>query len=224
VLRAQIVRVLLGSGAFDWGDTRLTAAVLALFVFSLIAQSTLLLLIRAFYAGGRTFTPLWVAVFSSAISVGLAIVLLGFYATHEVFRTQLESWFRLEGVVGTEVLMLTFAFVCGQFIQLVVLMVISAKTFCISYRPLLRLLAEALAAALAGGFSAYAALAFVVDGINQETFIGISLQGLVAGVIGLIAVVLVYRVCKAPELFEIYRSFHSKIFKTDVIAPQPDTL
>src|SRR3989344_3840213 len=32
VLRAQIVRVVLGSGAFDWNDTRLTAAVLALFI------------------------------------------------------------------------------------------------------------------------------------------------------------------------------------------------
>ncbi len=35
VLRAQIVRVVLGSGAFDWNDTRLTAAVLALFIISL---------------------------------------------------------------------------------------------------------------------------------------------------------------------------------------------
>jgi hypothetical protein len=103
-------------------------------------------------------------------------------------------------------------------------MIVSVKTFSISYRPLIRLLAEALAAALAGGFSAYAALLFVVDGVNQDTFIGITLQGLVAGVMGMTAVILVYRVCKAPELFEIYRSFHSKIFKTDVIAPQPDAL
>ena len=103
-------------------------------------------------------------------------------------------------------------------------MIVSVKTFSISYRPLIRLLAEAFAAALAGGFSAYAALLFVVDGVNQDTFIGITLQGLVAGVMGMTAVILVYRVCNAPELFEIYRSFHSKIFKTDVIAPQPDAL
>jgi hypothetical protein len=103
-------------------------------------------------------------------------------------------------------------------------MITSAYVFCIDYRPLVRLLAEALLAALAGGFSAYAALLFVVDGINQETFIGITLQGLVAGIMGMTAVILVYRVLKAPELFEIYRSFHSKIFKTDVIAPQPDTI
>lgn len=224
VLRAQIVRVLLGSGAFDWGDTRLTAAALALFVVSLIAQSILLLLIRAFYAGGKTFTPLWVALLSSAASVGLALFFHTTYVTNEAFRQGVAAVFRLEGVSGIEVLMLTLAFVCGQFIQLGILLVVSVKAFCISYRPLVRLLAEALAAAVAGGFSAYAALLFVVDGINQETFIGISLQGLVAGVMGLTAVVLVYRVCKAPELFEIYRSFHSKIFKTDVIAPQPDAL
>src|SRR5690606_18920193 len=42
VLRAQIVRVVLGSGAFDWSDTRLTAAVLAVLSISLLAQATTL--------------------------------------------------------------------------------------------------------------------------------------------------------------------------------------
>ena len=224
VLRAQIVRVLLGSGAFDWGDTRLTAAVLALFVISLVAQALLLLLVRAFYAGGKTVIPLLVSVVSSGASIAVAFLLLASYRQDDALRTSLEQFFRLEGVSGTEVMVLALAFVIGQFVQLLVLMLISVRTFNISYRPLLRLLAEALLAAVAGGFSAYAALIFVVDGINQETFIGITLQGLVAGVMGLTAVILVYRVLKAPEIFEIYRSFHSKIFKTDVIAPQPDTL
>jgi putative peptidoglycan lipid II flippase len=224
VLRAQIVRVLLGSGAFDWGDTRLTAAVLALFVLSLVAQAILLLLVRAFYAGGRTVIPLIVSVVASISSIALAFFLLAVFRESEAFRTTLGQLFRLEGVQGTEVLVLALAFVLGQFVQLFVLMAISVWTFNISYRPLIRLVAEALVAAVAGGFSAYAALIFVVDGINQETFIGISLQGLVAGVMGLTAVILVYRALKAPEIFEIYRSFHSKIFKTDVIAPQPDTI
>jgi putative peptidoglycan lipid II flippase len=224
VLRAQIVRVLLGTGSFDWGDTRLTAAALAIFVISLIAQAVLLLLIRAFYAGGRTVIPLIVSVGISLSSIGLAFYLRALYQASEGFQTAIEQLFRLEGVGGTEVLVLILAFVVGQFLQLIVLMAISMKLFSISYRPLFRLCAEAFVAALAGGFSAYAALLFVVDGINQETFIGIALQGLVAGVMGLTAVVLVYRLVKAPELFEIYRSFHSRIFKTDVIAPQPDTI
>ena len=109
VLRAQIVRVLLGSGAFDWGDTRLTAAALALFVISLIAQSVLLLLIRAFYAGGKTFTPLWVATLSSVASVLLALFFHATYSTNTAFQHTVAGWFRLEGVAGTEVLMLTLA-------------------------------------------------------------------------------------------------------------------
>ena len=35
VMRAQIVRIILGSGQFNWDDTRLTAAALSLFVLSL---------------------------------------------------------------------------------------------------------------------------------------------------------------------------------------------
>src|SRR3990167_1135902 len=43
VLRAQLVRIILGAGAFDWAATRLTAAALALFILSLTAQSVVLL-------------------------------------------------------------------------------------------------------------------------------------------------------------------------------------
>jgi putative peptidoglycan lipid II flippase len=58
VLRAQMVRVILGSGAFDWSDTKLVAAVLAMLALSLCAQALNLLSIRAFYAAGDTRTPL----------------------------------------------------------------------------------------------------------------------------------------------------------------------
>ena len=224
VLRAQIVRVLLGSGVFDWGDTRLTAAVLAVFVVSLIAQSILLLLIRAFYAGGRTFEPLWVASISAVLSVVLAVWLHSMYFSHSGFQLFIESVFRLQGVPGTEVVTLAMAFVIGQLVQLAILMTVSVRTFATDYRPLFRLFSQALVASLVGALCAYATLIFVVDGVNQETFIGISLQGLVAGIAGLAAVISIYKILNAPELFEIYRSFHSKIFKTDVIAPQPDTL
>lgn len=224
VLRAQIVRVLLGSGAFDWGDTRLTAAVLAIFVLSLIAQSILLLLIRAFYAGGKTLAPLIVSCVSAVISVILAVWFHSLYLNHDGFQFFVESAFRLEGVPGTEILMLAVAFVLGQFIQLLVLMIISVQTFATNYRPLLRLFAQSFIASLVGALCTYAALIFVVDGINQETFVGISLQGFTAGMLGLSAVIIMYKVLHAPELFEIYRSFHSKIFKTDIIAPQPDAL
>ncbi len=222
VLRAQIVRVLLGSGQFDWSDTRLTAAMLAIFVISLVAQAVLLLLIRAFYAGGRTVLPLLVAVSSGIASVVLAVVLKGLYLGSPVIQNYFDDLLRLRDVAGSEVLVLAIAFVCGQFIQLLVLMLLSIRVFSISYRPLVWLVTEAVMAALAGGISAYVTLAFVVDGINQETFVGILLQGVAAGVVGLIAIILTYAATGAPELREIYRSFQTKLLKTDIIAPQEE--
>lgn len=224
VLRAQIIRVLLGSGAFDWGDTRLTAAMLAIFVLSLVAQAILLLLVRAFYAGGKTMLPLWVALGSAAVSVGLAFYFRELYANHESLQLALADLLRLRDVFGAEVLVLAFAFVCGQFLQLIVLLVLSVRTFSISYRPLGWLFTESLIAALAGGISAYVTLAFIVDGVNQETFLGILIQGGVAGIMGLTAVILAYIATGAPELREIYRSFQSRIVQSDIIAPQEEAL
>lgn len=220
VLRAQLVRVLLGSGEFDWSATRLTAAMLAIFALSLLAQAILLLLVRAFYAGGRTVVPLLIAAFSAGVSVLVAWWGQRLVLNEPQILDMLAALFRLSDVPGTEVLLLGVAFIAGQLIQLVLLLVASVKVFGVRYGALARLCVQAFTAAAAGGISAYAALNSIVAGVNQETFIGIALQGLSAGVIGVIAVILTYLLLRSKELQEVYKSFHSKIFKTDVIAPQ----
>lgn len=217
VLRAQIVRVLLGSGAFDWGDTRLTAAVLAIFVVSLLAQAVLLLLIRAFYAGGRTMLPLLVAGFSGLLGITAAISLSQLYLRDTVFAQSVATFFRLEAVSGSEVLVLAVAFVIMQVTQVIILIAISRRVLGVSYRSLGKLLYQALLAGLGGGLAAYATLNFVVSGVDQETFMGIALQGSVAGLIGVVTVVILYRLFGARELNEIFNSFKMRIFRTDVV-------
>jgi peptidoglycan biosynthesis protein MviN/MurJ (putative lipid II flippase) len=220
VLRAHIVRVLLGSGAFDWSDTRLTAAVLAVFVVSLVAQAALLLLIRAFYAGGRTFLPLVIAVGSAIVSVVTAAWFGVMYRASLDLQIFLQDMLRLRDVTGSEVLILPLAFAAGQFLQLGVLLVVSTSVFKINYRPLVRPLLQAFLAMFAGALSAYVTLAFVVGGVNQDTFIGILLQGVVGALVGCAAVLLAYYATDSQELHEIARSFKAKLLKTDVIAPQ----
>ena len=218
VLRAQIVRVLLGSGAFDWGDTRLTAAVLAVFVVSLVAQAMLLLLIRAFYAGGRTVLPLLVAVFSGTIGVLSALFLVKVYEESSTFAATVAQVFRLEAQTGSEVLVLAVAFVIMQSLQLLILTIVSRKVLRVRYRALLSLAAKATLAGLGGSLAAYVTLNFVVVGVNQNTFVGIALQGVLAGTIGVVMTGLLYRLLRAPEVNEIYRSFRVRILKTDVLA------
>ncbi len=224
VLRAQIVRVLLGSGEFNWEDTRLTAAVLAIFVLSLVAQAILLLLTRAFYACGRVTIPLIIALVSAIFSVASAFGMLSLYEKAPLTQAMIESWLRVSGVGGTEILVLASAFAIGQFIQLLFMIVVSMSQFQIKYHLLARLLGQSLFAALSGGLAAYATLVFLVDGVNQETFIGIFIQGLVAGVVGFLAVVGAYHLVKSPELSELSRSFKAKVLKSDELVPQQETL
>lgn len=224
VLRAQIVRVLLGSGAFDWSDTRLTAAVLAMLVVSMAAQAALLLLIRAFYAGGMTRIPLITALVSAAGTLLLAWFLTLQFSASAALQELIASLFRLDSVPGVEVVVLAAAFTVGQLLQLLLLLALTARQYTIGYRSLIPLVFQSLTAAVGGAAASYITLAVVVDGINQETFLGILLQGAIAGVFGLVAVVCVYWLFDSQELFEIRRSFRSRLLKTDITAPQEEVL
>ncbi len=73
--RAQIVRLALGSGAFDWHDTIRTATVLGIFLISLLGQAMVPLLARGFYAWQNTLTPLWIGAVAESVNLLLAFVL-----------------------------------------------------------------------------------------------------------------------------------------------------
>lgn len=79
LLRAQIVRLVLGAGIFDWEATIRTADVLAIFVFALMAQAMIPLLARVFYALKDTRTPLFVSLFSMLNVIVLALILKEHY-------------------------------------------------------------------------------------------------------------------------------------------------
>lgn len=78
-LRAQIVRIILGTGRFDWEDTILTFQALGIFSLSLFAQSLIPLIARTFYAIHNTKTPFYAGLFSEAINLILALLLIGKY-------------------------------------------------------------------------------------------------------------------------------------------------
>jgi len=76
VLRAQVVRVILGSGRFDWEDTVLTLEALSLFAFSLFAQALILVLTRSFYAQHDSKTPFYTGLISAFANIVLAVMFI----------------------------------------------------------------------------------------------------------------------------------------------------
>jgi putative peptidoglycan lipid II flippase len=79
LLRAQIIRVILGSGNFDWQATKLTANTLGIFAFSIFAQSLIPLVARAFYARHNTKTPVIIGLVSMAFNLILSYILSRHY-------------------------------------------------------------------------------------------------------------------------------------------------
>ncbi len=113
LLRAQIVRLVLGSGKFDWNATILTMETLGIFALSLLAQSLIPLLVRAFYALENTITPFLIALISTFLNVTLSYTLINLPVPsilHEYLHSQTL------GVLG-----LALAFTISNTIQLVLL-------------------------------------------------------------------------------------------------------
>jgi putative peptidoglycan lipid II flippase len=224
VLRAHVVRVVLGSGEFNWTDTRLTAAILALLSVSLLAQAINLLMVRAFYAGGHTKTPFFVTLVGSLFAISFTWFLYYFYLHNVVFAAFLENVMRIQDVVGGEVLILALGYSVAIIIQTIVLVVLAVRQFSIPMGWFAQNLGRALSASLIGASCTYATLNIFVEGINDTAFLGILLQGALGGLMGILGIVVTYRVLRSPELKEIYVSLHSRMFRNDIVAPQEDIL
>lgn len=225
VIRAQFVRVVLGTGEFDWSDTRLTAAMLAIFILSLTAQAVHLLIVRALYAVGNTRIPFLVTVSSSCLAFGLALLFYSALQTEGVLYTSLSHIMRLEGISGIEVLSLPLGYSCALILHSIFLVVLSRKILFMQQVSIMSALLKSCVSALCAGYVSYIILNFVSMVFVVDTLLTVFLQGLLACLAGGVAYVCAQYACKNPELFEIYRTLQRRFSRQSVIVPQDeDTL
>lgn len=186
VLRAQIVRVILGSEVFSWEDTRLAAATLAMFVVSVTAQSLILLFTRAFYATGDTKRPVVINFISSLVIVGFSLLVSYVHQESTILQNILADILRIEGIVGEKVVTLAFAYSVGSILNAVILMKVFQKKHITTERFYLqKTFRESLLGGLVMGLATYVGL-HILDGVfSLSTFGGIFLQGFLAGVFGI---------------------------------------
>lgn len=219
VLRAQVVRVILGSGAFTWEDTRLTAAALALFVVSVLAQGLNLLFIRAYYAAGKTIVPFIVSAVGALVTILLASWLTMLFKGHEVFRSFFEHILRVQGLPGTDVLMLPLAFTLGTFFALALFLYTYHRDFGPLATGLLRVLTQTFSASVIGGYVAYHALRASEPYFDTDTFFGIFGQGLCGGVAGIVVTVLLLLLMRSNEMRDIVDSLGRRLLRPSAVPP-----
>ena len=129
ILRAQIVRVVFGSGQFSWQDTRLTAAAMAIFAFSITAQSVIVIFTRAFYASGKTWKPIMINVVSAVFIIGMTPVFINLIKNHYFLSSFFETVLRVGDVGGADMLALPLAFSLGMIINAILLFLLFQKEF-----------------------------------------------------------------------------------------------
>lgn len=206
VLRAQIVRTVLGSGAFDWNDTILTADTLAFFSLSLFAQALIPLLARGFYALQDTWTPFLIGLSGALINILGAIYLKEIY-----------------GVRG-----LAFAFSIAAVFQVAL--------FWISLRQKVGSLKEQTMILFLGKISFATAIMAVAmqllkqplsEIVDMTRLWGIFSQGAIAGIAGIFIYILLTWLLQVEEVSIIKKSFNKrwmKLTSIEATVNEPDEI
>lgn len=226
VLRAHIVRILLGASGFTWSNTRLVAASLAVFSISIVAQGLVLLLVRGFYATGNTKTPLKVNTITVVITTSIALLGLLLFEKNELFRFFVESLLRIDFIEGGGVVILAFAFSIGQLFNALTLWILFHKQMHGSYVPSVQFrykILHLLGASLIGATASYAVLQFFPTVFTLTTFWEVFFQAIISGLVGVILYGIILYILKNEDIVLFMKTFHSKFWKTHPINDeQPD--
>lgn len=183
--RAQIVRLILGAGKFDWEDTILTAQSLGFFSLSIFAQALVPLLARSFYSFSDTKTPVLVSL------IAIIFNILG------------SLW--LSRYLG--VLALALVFSLSSFFHMILLLIILKMRvgdfgdFLIFQNGF-----KTLVAAMAMAFGIYGGLNLVAKFVDMHTFVGIFLQASLAAIFGIFIYFVFSLLLKNEELTSLIRA------------------
>lgn len=188
LLRAQIVRVLLGSGKFDWTDTIHTANMVGILAISLFAQCLIPLLSRAFYAFHNTKTPLVIALLS------MTVTFLASFTLNRHF-----------GLLGLGV-----GITLGYILQALLLFFALRKKIGHVDHTLTTSLLKIILAALCMSIVTQLLKAPIAQFVPMDKFWGILTQGMVAGGAGILVYGLICYALKLHEMMVLSQSFQKR--------------
>lgn len=189
-LRAQIIRVILGTGRFDWEDTILTINTLGFFTISLFAQAIIPLLVRMFYARQNSQTPFFIGLAVAALNVFLSLWLAG----------------RL-GIAG-----LALAFSIASIINFILLWLVLRLE--VGYMDEIKILISTVkfsVAAIACGLAVQGIKLVVWPFVDMSKLWGVLTQGLTAGLAGVFVYLAFCSLLKSEEFFHFWSSLKRRL-------------
>lgn len=217
LLRAQIIRLVLGTGLYNWEATRLTAACLGFFCLGILAESLIALISRAFYAFQDTKTPVVIGIISVLANIVLCLVFIFLLGFPNVFYNFLVNFLKLGGIKSIEVLGLPLGLSLAGIIQLVLLLIfLYRKIGDFGIKEILKSLEKVVLASVLMGLSIYFALQVVSALVDMKTYFGIFLQAAIAALVGIFVYLVSAHFLKSPETAFakqfLLRQFRGKLY------------
>lgn len=194
VLRAQLVRVVLGAGEFDWTDTILTFQCLGIFALSLFAQCAVQLLARAFYALQDTKTPFYIALATESVNILAMFILVGRF----------------------QILGLVMAFSIASVAQMFLLLFILRTRFeNLDDKNIIKSIVKIGLASFAAGVGIQLAKYGTEFIIDLDTFLGVFTQLAASSVVGLLIFIAICHILKLEEFLRFKNALTRRLFKSE---------
>lgn len=200
ILRAQIVRVVLGAGRFSWEDTKLTTACLGILALNLIAQALVLFLSKTFYAAHNTKIPAIISgatvVFNIILSLSL-VWLIKFSAGFYIF---LQNFLRLGGTANVGVIGLALAYTITAVLEASLLLYMFCKKFPkLKTKEISNSLYKILIASLIMAAAIFIVRQILGSVVSLQTFWGVFSQLIISGFVGVATYAAATHFLKSPE-------------------------
>jgi putative peptidoglycan lipid II flippase len=202
VLRAQIVRVVLGAGKFGWEDTILTFQALGIFSVSLFAQCLVPLLARSFYALHNTRIPFYTGLAAEAVNLFLAIFLSQRY-----------------GILGL-VWAFSFASIVNMFLLILIL---RKKLDYLDDKKIISVISKISVSALSAGLIAQLAKIGIGHYIILDTFANVFFQMAVSAALGIATYLALTYFFRLEELRYLKTFLSAKILRSRQTLPEDPT-
>lgn len=213
LLRAQIVRIVLGSGRFGWEETRLTAASLGLFALSVFASTLIPFLTRTFFSFQDTKTPTLISLASVATNISLSFLFVWLLKSSTMLQGFFQNSLKLTGLGNMGVVALPLAFSIAAILQFALLLAfLYRKIGDFGLKEILNSLKKIMAAGIVMAAVVYFSLRILSGFLPMDTFWGVFLQAAISGLIGASVYFLIISYFRLPEL-ETFKSSILEKFK-----------
>ena len=215
ILRAQIIRVILGTGKFGWSDTQLTAACLGIFSFGIFAYGLSLLVSKTFYALQNTKIPALITLATIAVNICLCFLFLWLLSFENSFQKFTISFLDLQKIKDNSVIGLPLALSISGIFQLFLLLTFLYKKIGdFKIKKIIKSAVKVLTASILMLISVYLVRQFTACFVDMRTFWGIFIQAALSATSGVFIYFLAAFLLRSPEIkslkMAIWQKFNEK--------------